>query len=267
MQAAKARPSVKGTSSTSRRLRRSSPFFPRPFGTIETSSFIRACSSRSARFYRDYGPADAFNAKTEEHRGKPKIGPGNSLEDYIAGQPFPMEDIDCLGDPQAGVKIMWNFDYRWNGAGNTASFFYSYWDRGEELPLYYEGDGKTVFLSHRVEPEYDAQHGDVFRGEKRKNAFGVHVTAPFDARGIMLMSYRYKSADRPVAEAKNDDTWVYVPTLRRVRRISTAQRTDSISGTDFTFDDLQQLRWHRDRSTSWECVGEMDILAPSNTQG
>jgi hypothetical protein len=176
-----------------------------------------------------------------------------------------MEEIDCLGDPEAGVKIMWNFDYRWSGAGNTASFFYSYWDRGEELPLYYEGDGRAVILSHRVEPAYDKQQGDVFRGEKRKNAFGIEVSAPFDARGIMLMSFRYKSADRPVADAKNDDTWVYLPTLRRVRRISTAQRTDSISGTDFTFDDLNSFAGIVTQY-NWECLGEMDILAPSNTK-
>ena len=94
-------------------------------------------------------------------------------------------------------------------------------------------------LSHRVEKEYlEGSDGDLFRGEKRKNAFGVEVDAPFDARGIALLTYRYKATDRPRDQAKNDDTWVYVPTLRRVRRISTAQRTDAVSGTDFTFDDL-----------------------------
>ncbi len=216
-------------------------------------------------FFRDYNPPPAYNAKTEEFKGQARIGPGNSLENYVAGQPFPIEEIDCKGDPQAGVKLMWDFDYRWQGAGNTATFFYSYWDRGEELPLYYEGDGKAVLLSHRVEPEYAPQKGDVFRGEKRKNAFGVEVVAPFDARGIMLMSYRYKSADRATADAKNDDTWVYVPTLRRVRRISTAQRTDSISGTDFTFDDLSSFAGIIPQYR-WECLGEMDMLGPSNSK-
>jgi hypothetical protein len=216
-------------------------------------------------FYRDYTAADVFKAKTEKFKGQSRIGPGNSLENYESGEPFPMAEIDCEGDPQAGTKIMWNFDYRWNGAGSNASFFYSYWDRGEELPLYYEGDGKAVFLSHRAEAEFDDQKGDVFRGEKRKNAFGVEVSAPFDARGIMLMSYRYKSADKPTAEAKNDDTWVYLPTLRRVRRISTAQRTDSISGTDFTFDDLNSFAGIVTQY-SWECLGEMDIIAPANTK-
>ncbi len=91
------------------------------------------------------------------------------------------------------------------------------------------------------------------------------MTAPFDARGIMLMSYRYKSTDGPRSEAKNDDTWVYVPTLRRVRRISTAQRTDSISGTDFTFDDLRSFAGIVPQY-EWECLGEMDLIGPSNTK-
>ncbi len=214
----------------------------------------------------DYSPAKEFDAATDRYKGQPIIGPDNSLENYMAGTPFPQEEIDCKGDPQAGVKWIWNFDYQWDGDGARTSFFYSYWDRGEQLPLYYEGTAKTVKLANRVEAEYlDENGGDIFRGEKRKNAFGVQVDAPFDARGIMLISYRYKSADRPRNDAKNDDTWVYVPTLRRVRRISTAQRTDAVSGTDFTFDDLRSFAGIPPQY-EWQCLGEMKMIAPFNTQ-
>jgi len=117
-----------------------------------------------------------------------------------------------------------------------------------------------------VEPEFvEKQDGDLFRGEKRVSAFGIEVDAPFDARGIMLMSYRYKDSEKPVAQAKNDDTWVYVPTLRRVRRISTAQRTDAVSGTDFTFDDLRSFAGIVPQY-AWSCLGEMDLLAPVNSK-
>jgi hypothetical protein len=216
-------------------------------------------------FYRDYRPAEAYQAATQQFAGQARIGPESSLENYTAGQPFLMDEIDCQGDPQAGAKIIWNFDRRWAGDGSKSSYYYSYWDRGEELPLYYEGTSKTIQLSQRVEPQYlEANDGDIFRGEKRKSAFGVEVTAPFDARGIMLMTYRYKDSEKPLAQAKNDDTWVYVPTLRRVRRISSAQRTDAVSGTDFTFDDLASFSGVVPQYT-WECEGEMDILAPMNS--
>jgi len=241
------------------------PYLPEEFWSNRDFFFYEGMQLEIGPFYRDYSFPKAYNDATEKFKGQARIGPDNALENYTAGQPFPVEEIDCLGDPKAGIKIMWNFDYTWAGAGANASFYYSYWDRGEELPLYYEGNSKSVFLSHRPEPKYEEQKGDIFRGEKRKNAFGVDVEAPFDARGIMLMSYRYKSSDGPRNDAKNDDTWVYVPTLRRVRRISTAQRTDSISGTDFTFDDLRSFAGIVPQY-EWECLGEMDLLGPSNTK-
>ena len=107
----------------------------------------------------------------------------------------------------------------------------------------------------------------MFRDEKRTSAFGIEVDAPFDARGIMLMTYRYKASLGPKADArKNDDTWVYVPTLRRVRRISSAQRTDAVSGTDFTFDDLCSFNGIVPQY-EWKCLGEMDMIAPIEHQG
>jgi len=216
--------------------------------------------------HRDYSPAEADQAATEQFRGQARIGPDNSLVNYTAGTPFPMENIDCTGDPKAGDKVIWNFVKAWNGDGAEAKYYYSYWDRGEELPLYYEGTSKTVLLTHRVEPEYLKKYdSDLFRGERRVSAFGIEVDAPFDARGTMVMTYRYKSSMGPRDEAKNDDTWVYVPTLRRVRRISSAQRTDAVSGTDFTFDDLRSFSGIPPQYT-WECLGEMKIVAPMNTR-
>jgi len=241
------------------------PFLPEQFWDNRDFFFYEGMQLKIGAT-EDYSPAAEFDAATEKFRGQPRIGPDNSLENYVAGMPFPQETIDCKGDPQAGVKWIWDFDYQWDGDGARASFFYSYWDRGEQLPLYYEGSAKTIKLANRVESEYlDENGGDIFRGEKRKNTFGVQVDAPFDARGIMLISYRYKSTDGPRTGAKNDDTWVYVPSLRRVRRISTAQRTDAVAGTDFTFDDLRSFAGIPPQY-EWKCMGEMKMLAPFNTQ-
>jgi Protein of unknown function (DUF1329) len=242
------------------------PFLPPEFWANRDFFFFEGMKLQVGPFFRDYTPADAYLAATKKFAGQAKVGPGESLADYTAGQPFPMDQIDCKGDPEAGAKVIWDFDYQWEGDGANARYYYSYWDRGEELPLYYEGTSKTIQLSHRVEPQYlDKQDGDLFRGEKRKSAFGIEVDAPFDARGILVMTYRYKDSDKPTAETKNDDTWVYVPTLRRVRRISSAQRTDAVSGTDFTFDDLRSFSGIVPQY-KWQCLGEMDIIAPMNSK-
>ncbi len=242
------------------------PFLPAEFWDNRDFFFYEGMQLEIGASMTDYSEAKEYKAASERFRGQPRIGPDNSLENYQAGSPFPRESIDCKSDPQAGLKWMWNFDYQWDGDGATASFFYSYWDRGEQLPLYYQGTAKTVKLANRIEKEYlDGSNGDIFRGEKRKNAFGVQVDAPFDARGIMLISYRYKSTDKPRDDAKNDDTWVYVPTLRRVRRISTAQRTDAVAGTDFTFDDLRSFAGIIPQY-EWKCLGEMKMIGPMNTK-
>jgi Protein of unknown function (DUF1329) len=241
------------------------PFLPPEFWANRDFFFYEGMKLEIGPAYRDYSPAQAYVGATEKFVGTAKIGPESSLRDYTAGQPFPMDAIDCQGDPQAGAKIIWNFDYQWEGDGADARFYYSYWDRGEQLPLYFEGTSKAVALAHRVEPESLAQGGDLFRREKRKGAFGIEVEAPFDARGTAVLNYRYKSADGTAAERQNDDTWVYVPTLRRVRRISSAQRADAVSGTDFTFDDLRGFAGIVPQYT-WECLGEMDLVAPMNSK-
>ncbi|MBW2312876.1 MAG: DUF1329 domain-containing protein [Deltaproteobacteria bacterium] len=239
-------------------------YLPEEFWNNRDFFFFEGMQLEVGPAHFDYQPAEAYVKASEKFKGQPRIGPEGSLENYTAGRPF--HDFDCKGDPQAGSKVMWNFARRWSGGGGEARFLYTYWDRGEKLPLYYEGTGRGIPMSYRVEEQYlDKQGGDLFRKEKRSVVSGAEVTAPFDARGIKLLTYRYKSSYGPPSQAKNDDTWVYVPTLRRVRRISTSQRTDAISGTDFTLDDLFSFNGIVPQY-EWTCLGEFEYIAPGNTK-
>ncbi len=215
---------------------------------------------------REYGAADAYVAASERFHGQAKIGRDGALENYTAGLPFATDEIQCKVDPLAGSKIIWNFQKAWNGDGAKAHWSYTYWDRGDQLPLYFRGQARTIRMTERVEPQYlDSNGGDIFKNERRQQVFGIEVEAPFDSRGIQLLTYRYKAADAPLDRTKNDDTWVFVPDLRRTRRISTAQRSDSVLGTDFTLDDLRSFAGIPPQY-SWECLGETAVLAPMNTK-
>jgi hypothetical protein len=238
-------------------------YLPPEFWKNREYFFFEGMQTRVGPSFRDYSEPPVFHQATEKFASQVKIGRDGALEGYVSGRPFPGE-IDCEGDPQAGVKLIWNFMKRWDGDGANASYFYSYWDRGEQLPLYYEGTSKIIRLSNRPEPQYLTTNGDIFKNEKRVSAYGIEVDAPFDARGILLMTYRYKAADGPLDTTRNDDTWVYLPDLRRVRRISSAQRTDAVAGTDFTFDDLVSFSGIPPQY-EWSCLGEQDTFAPSNT--
>jgi len=128
------------------------PFLPKEVWANRDFFFFEGMKLEIGPPFADYSPATVYRDATKKFAGQPKLGPDGSLENYVAGQPFAMDQIDCKGDPQAGLKTIWNFHYRWGPPSGLSSFFYSYWDRGEELPLYYEGTGGGVALSRRPEP-------------------------------------------------------------------------------------------------------------------
>ena len=54
----------------------------------------------------------AYKEATEKYSGQVKLRPdGLQLLNYVAGQPFPKLDPQ---DPQVAVKIMWNYEYKFN---------------------------------------------------------------------------------------------------------------------------------------------------------
>jgi hypothetical protein len=214
---------------------------------------------------RPYPVSPTYVQATERGGYKATIGPDGSLANWRGGLPFDPAKLDCKGDPQAAVKIIWNFKKAWNGSGGEADWYYSYWDRGEQLPLYYKGNAKGIQLARRAEAEFVPTDGDVFANEKRLGAGGIEVESPEDARGIMTLSYSYKEEDGPLSQARNQDTWVWIPSLRRTRRISSAQRTDAVAGTDFTVDDLRSFSGVPPQY-EWTCLGEQRVLAPMNTK-
>ena len=55
-------------------------------------------------------------------------------------------------------------------------------------------------------------------------------------RGVIPMYRRY------IDQTKDDDMWMYLPTMRRTRRMSTAQKMDTLGGgMDITWDDFQNF--------------------------
>ena len=55
--------------------------------------------------------------------------------------------------------------------------------------------------------------------------------SPADVKNTSFMSWEYESD-------KNDDQWIYLPALKKVKRISSDSKSDYFMGSDFTYDDL-----------------------------
>ena len=85
------------------------------------------------------------------------------------------------------------------------------------------------------------------------------VMEPFDLKGVGSVSLRYLDAE------KQDDSWLYLPSLRRVRRLTTAQRSDALFGQDTDVDSYGgyagQIAW-----MDWSYLGEREIIAVAHAK-
>ena len=67
-------------------------------------------------------------------------------------------------------------------------------------------------------------------GEEEKSV--MVFLKPADVKGVGYLSVSYDKA------GKNDDRWLYMPSLKKTRRITGSSSGDDFMGTDFTYDDM-----------------------------
>jgi len=56
--------------------------------------------------------------------------------------------------------------------------------------------------------------------------------SPADVKNTSFMNWTYDD------ESKSDDQWIYLPALKKTKRISSDSKSDYFMGSDFTYDDL-----------------------------
>lgn len=203
----------------------------------------------------------AYIEATEKYSGQASVDDRNDLVNWVAGQPFP--NIDPA-DPKAGLKVMWNF--------NRTSYFTD--DFAVHLPdadtgaFYKNSENQQVYqverhfivdwsrrlrfagrLKHEPKPTIKDNPDKVFD----KQGF-FPLIEPFDLKGVGSVSFRYMDPSR------QDDTWLYTPVIRRVRRLSSAQRSDALFGQDIDMDSFGgyagQTPWFE-----WKLLGQKPMLA------
>lgn len=164
---------------------------------------------------------------------------------YIFGYPFPSIDPT---DPNAGIKILWNYFYGIYHNGNRRNTIELTWlsptgaDRraGQDVYfLYYDGQPRA--RAPKANPN------------NLLVQFIATTLDPADLEGTTALSWRYRDAD------KRDAVWSYVPALRRVRPISPTNRSDGFLGSDLSQDDGAFFDG-KPQDFVWKLVGEKDQL-------
>ncbi len=170
------------------------------------------------------------------------------LPEFIEGIPFPESELDEK-DPKVGAKIMYN------------KFYATYVQGNEKFPF------GTIWLSRaggferEVKCEWQQYPLDGFlkhKEEKNKEGYErfalIRVLSPFDIAGTNILLMRYRGL-------KQDSTLAYVPAIRRVRRMSPANRSDSFIGSDACVDDA----WCFDGKVTafkWQLLRKQVALMP-----
>jgi hypothetical protein len=204
----------------------------------------------------------AYKEATERYASQVKLSAdGLAIENYVAGQPFPNLDPS---DRQIAHKIMWNYDYNFfvtddvdlrnfdADTGTITSHGPMEVERHFLLDHY-----RRLFWNGRlyVEPKPAMENPKGYRRQE-----GLYpVIEPFDLKGVGSVSHRYLDS------GKQDDSWLYLPSLRRVRRLTTAQRSDALFGQDTDVDSYGgyagQIAW-----MDWSYLGEREIIAVAHAR-
>lgn len=71
-----------------------------------------------------------------------------------------------------------------------------------------------------------------YYGEEKRTI--IFYTEPTHVRGTGFLTFDYPEVE------KDDDQWLYLPALRKVRRISASDRGDYFLGTDFTYEEIKK---------------------------
>ncbi|HUI26199.1 MAG TPA: DUF1329 domain-containing protein [Candidatus Kryptonia bacterium] len=211
---------------------------------------MKVVAPRHVRMIRPYLEA------TEKYSGQVKLSPdGTRLINWTAGQPFPNIDTN---DPQAALKIMWNYTYGWQITDDVNAELFDAdtgsigKNRGMTVERHYMIDNlRRLNYTGRlfVDPKPQMPNPDGVRYKESLHP----LSEPFDLKGVGSTYYRYIDPDR------QDDSWLYLPQLRRVRRLSTAQRSDALFGQDTDLDSYYgysgNIAW-----MDWKFLGERTVM-------
>jgi hypothetical protein len=166
--------------------------------------------------HRRYPTAEFYAQATEQFLGKAKLDADGNLHGYVAGLPFPPATIDPQA-PDAATRWAWNLEKRFRGAGPTGKF------RLVDFPSRMGGvmtyEGSFFLLQSRERADLAATGYAIPNADESLWISGGRFDEPADARQLAWNQIRSPEAETQYTNA--DQTFVYVPSMRKVRRSAT----------------------------------------------
>ena len=140
----------------------------------------------------------------------------------IIGIPFPMIAED---DPRMAEKLMQNNHYMQYGSGDLRFPFQGIWINRSG----YIRESEAIDLQMNLDGYPGALK--ISNPGRIEKYMILAMKKPYDLAGTSVMTWRYRDPK------KQDNSFAYSPMIRRVRRMSAANRSDALMGSDLAVDD------------------------------
>ena len=197
---------------------------------------------------RNYQAHSVYQSASEKFAGSATVGANGTLENYTAGRPFAHDQIISAEASNAGFMVAWNHIHRWQNMGYRNEAIISYIEptsdgQAGELLEGMQGGGNVtrhlsmfyhrVYLSGLATEEENNYRLNVDDSDTLYFKEYIEMLSPFDIAGLKIV------LERPIDQTLGDQVNSYLPTERRVRRLSAKERSDSWLGTNWTLDDFE----------------------------
>lgn len=167
--------------------------------------------------HRRYPAGAAYAAATERFAGQARVDDDGNLHDYTAGRPFDGEATHPESE-DAGVRWAWNAEMRWRGAGPVGRFRLV--DMPSRLGSVHTYEGTFFLIQTRHRADLAGSDYRLPQAEDDLWVAGGRFQEPFEARHLAWRQFRPAEVQHDWSEP--DDTFVYVPTMRKLRRAATS---------------------------------------------
>jgi len=210
---------------------------------------------------RQYHWALPVAEATKENLGKTKLDNNGYIvpESWIAGYPFPQPS-----GPFKAQQVIYNLDKRYMAWDNNMGLTFRPIGLTKNLKIDFEGVYfiKAIRLAGRVTLGPYGWYDERAKHQGEKIAYMYNFLSPRDIAGTAFASLYYLDT------GKADQLMVYVPSLRRVRKLTATDTQDPIQGQDIIYDDndsFQQKLSPTRYPYKYEIIAEREYLVPAYT--
>lgn len=204
---------------------------------------------RNKNFYINVYPThrnmefcEEFYIATEKNLQTARLNEKNILQGFNGGIPFP--------DPKNGLEAIWNVKRPYMGDDAVATECRRVVSPGGKIKKTVRTTKVLTYDERRLKTKLENPAGLSYK-------LLAYYSYPADEAGTTYLTYGYLDDDRL------EDTWLYLPTMRRVRRAPTMTGGAQLDG-ESTMDDLGFEFRGPVNDWTWRLIGKKEMYIPVN---